>query len=146
MKHRFIAVAGLLALVAAACGGGGGGKAAGSDGRGATKTVRIEMRDLAYSPDAVTVDKGATVRFVFTNKGKVPHDAFIGDEAAQADHEEAMQMPDMSGGGGGGGAITVEPGRTGELTHTFAETGDLLIGCHQPGHYDAGMKVTVTVV
>lgn len=39
-------------------------------------------------------------------------------------------------------AITVDPGDRGELTY---ETGSVLIGCHQPGHYDAGMMVEVTV-
>lgn len=53
------------------------------------------------------------------------------------------------GGGHGGGsdadAITVEPGDTGELTHTFDESGEFEIGCHEPGHYEAGMKIDVTV-
>ena len=52
------------------------------------------------------------------------------------------------GGGHGGGdeeALTVDPGETGELTHTFEESGSIEIGCHQPGHYNAGMKITVEV-
>ena len=91
------------------------------------------------------------MRFVFTNTGTVPHDAFIGDAAAQADHEQQMRDADddsgMNHGGGNDddGAITVEPGETGELTHTFDETGTLEIGCHEPGHYDDGMKMTVAV-
>lgn len=42
-------------------------------------------------------------------------------------------------------AITVDPGDRGELTYAIGETGSVLIGCHQPGHYDAGMMVEVTV-
>ena len=104
------------------------------------------MRDIAYSPTAVTVKKGDTVRFVFVNKGKLPHDAFIGDEAAQADHEEEMRAADGEHGGhGSDGGITVEPGKTAELEETFDEAGTTLIGCHEPGHYEAGMKVAVTV-
>lgn len=41
--------------------------------------------------------------------------------------------------------ITVDPGDTGELTHTFDDSDTLLIGRHQPGHYAAGMKLTVDV-
>lgn len=41
--------------------------------------------------------------------------------------------------------VTVEPGDTGELTYTFSEGDELLIGCHQEGHYEAGMKVMVNV-
>ena len=41
------------------------------------------------------------------------------------------------------GAITVEPGSTGELTHTFSAADEVLIGCHEPGHYDAGMRLGI---
>jgi uncharacterized cupredoxin-like copper-binding protein len=44
-----------------------------------------------------------------------------------------------------GDALLLEPGDTGELTHTFDEAGEILIGCHLPGHYEAGMKSTITV-
>ena len=42
--------------------------------------------------------------------------------------------------------MSVEPGETAELTHTFDQPGQTLIGCHQPGHYTGGMKVTVNIV
>ena len=32
------------------------------------------------------------------------------------------------------------------MTYTFKGGESLLIGCHQPGHYEAGMKVSLTVV
>jgi uncharacterized cupredoxin-like copper-binding protein len=55
----------------------------------------------------------------------------------------------MTGGhsahGGSDDALTVEPGKTGELQHTFDAAGETLIGCHEPGHYEAGMRVAVTV-
>ncbi len=44
-----------------------------------------------------------------------------------------------------GDGITVDPDESGELTYTFDQLGTIEIGCHQPGHYDAGMRVTVTV-
>ena len=47
-------------------------------------TVDITMTDIAYDAAAVQVPKGSTVEFRFTNDGKVPHDAFVGDQAAQA--------------------------------------------------------------
>ena len=37
------------------------------------------------------------------------------------------------------------PASSGELTHTFDDAGTIEIGCHQPGHYDAGMTITVEV-
>ena len=103
-----------------------------------------------FEPDAMTVARGETVRFVFTNRGQVTHDAFIGDADAQAEHEAEMRERDDDPHGGHGDgdaadAITVDKGDEGELTHTFADAGEVEIGCHQPGHYEAGMKVTVQV-
>ena len=161
MKHsipaRLTATAFVLTLLAlGACGGGDdNSNTATKDTRPGTRTIKIEMRDIAFSPKQVDVRAGETVRFVFKNVGRVKHDAFIGDEAAQDDHEMQMSGEEdgggMMGGGmeqgdGGGkaeGGITVEPGKTGELIHTFEEGDKLLIGCHQPGHYVAGMKATI---
>ena len=45
----------------------------------------------------------------------------------------------------GEAAVEVAPGETATLVYTFDEPGTLLIGCHVPGHYAAGMKGTITV-
>lgn len=136
--------AGLLLL--AACGDDDSSDTASDE---PTRTVEIDMVDIAFEPEAIEVTAGETVRFVFTNDGEVAHDAYIGDTDAQADHEAEMRDAegDEHGGHGDdeGDAITVEPGETGELTHTFTHAGTLEIGCHQPGHYDAGMKIDIEV-
>lgn len=36
-------------------------------------------------------------------------------------------------------------GVAGELIYTFDDAGEMLIGCHQLAHYEAGMLVTVDV-
>lgn len=111
------------------------------------RTVEIEMVDIGFEPDTIEVTSGETVRFVFTNTGAVAHDAFIGDAAAQADHEAEMRDGDMDGHGrhGDTDAVTVKPGDSGEFTHTFDGDGPVQIGCHQEGHYDAGMRIQVEV-
>lgn len=137
---RFVTV-GVLAFVTVGC----GGDHATHDGTAkATRTIDVTMKEFAYEPTSVSVKAGETVKFVFRNTGAILHDAFIGDEAAQTEHEQEMR--------GGekmhheGDAIKVIPGKTGELTHTFDKAGEaLLIGCHETGHYQAGMKMTVTV-
>jgi uncharacterized cupredoxin-like copper-binding protein len=137
------ATIGVLGLVAAACGGSdsNGSNATGDD----VRSIEIEMRDTAFAPNSITVAAGEEVRLVFHNTGKVDHDAFIGDEMAQADHEEEMRDDGgMHHDGGDSDAVTVEPGETGTLTHTFKEGERALIGCHQPGHFAAGMKIKVT--
>lgn len=137
------AAAGILLLTA--CGSDDASTAASA---GDARTIEVEMVDIAFEPESIEVAAGETVRFVFTNSGEVAHDAYIGDADAQNDHESEMR--DAEGGGhmGHGGdedALTVEPGDTGELTHTFTESESLEIGCHQPGHYDAGMRIDVEV-
>ena len=147
--RRIMAITLALAVMSlAACGGDDEASAPESG----TRTIEIEMRDIAFSPDEVDVRDGETVRFVFTNVGEARHDAFIGDDAAQDDHEMEMRDQDDAGGmehgeeeDGSDEGITVDPGEEGELTHTFREGDELLIGCHQPGHYAAGMKIAVNV-
>lgn len=155
MKRALVAAT-LVALFATACGGGHDDHATtntegptGTTGAAAspTKTIEVDMVDIAYEPKTLSVQRGERIEFVFHNKGQITHDAFIGDSAAQADHEKEMHEQGSTAGGHGMGdtAVTVEPGQTGRLTHTFDKAGTIEIGCHQPGHYAAGMKVAVTV-
>ena len=143
--------AGLMALAVAGCGGGSHhGESHDSTAGGSTaepaRTVDVTMKDIAYEPTALTLKPGETVKFVFHNQGQIRHDAFLGDEMAQEAHEKEMQGEGggMSGHGDENG-IKVDPGKTGELTHTFKAGEALLIGCHEAGHYAAGMKVALTV-
>jgi uncharacterized cupredoxin-like copper-binding protein len=39
--------------------------------------------------------------------------------------------------------VEVEPGGTGDLAHSFGPEPDLVIGCHERGHYRAGMKLRI---
>src|SRR5688572_19323444 len=155
MKPTVVVVA-LVALVASACGGGNddhssmnmdGSTGSTAAGGAPTRTVDIDMVDIAYDPKTLSVQRGERIEFVFHNKGKIIHDAFVGDTAAQADHEKEMHEGGSMAGehGMGDTAITVDPGQTGRLTYTFDKPGTIEIGCHQPSHYVAGMKVAVTV-
>jgi uncharacterized cupredoxin-like copper-binding protein len=158
MKRTLLAAA-ILGILTAACGNGKDHSTMNMEGStgttgataAATRTVDIDMVDIAYEPKAVSPQRGERIEFVFHNKGKIPHDAFIGDTSAQADHEKDMSADkdgSMTGGHGMGQnatAITVDAGQIGRLTYTFDQPGTIEIGCHQPGHYAAGMKVAVTV-
>ena len=92
----------------------------------------------------MTVPAGVPVTFVVTNIGAIDHEFYLGDEAAQAEHENVMAMGGMSHDEPEG--IAVKPGETKELTYTFAAAGKTLAGCHVAGHYGGGMKVEITVV
>lgn len=41
--------------------------------------------------------------------------------------------------------MSVEPGETEMLEFTFGEAGALQVGCHEPGHFPAGMAAAITV-
>ena len=149
MKHRIrlplIAWLVTLTLFVAAC-GGSATTTAPNTAADAARTVDVVMQDIKFATTTLTVQAGETINFQFTNAGKIAHDAFIGDNVAQIDHE--AEMSQMGGTGGHAteeGALVLQPGESGELTYTFDEAGTVEVGCHQPGHYAAGMKIDVTV-
>ena len=112
-----------------------------------TRRVDIEMRDTVFAPTALEVKVGETVTFVFTNTGKQTHDAFIGDKAAQEHHEEEMRSrKDPNDHHGHEGGVIVKPGEQGSFRYFFDKPGTLEIGCHQPYHYNLGMKMIIEVV
>jgi len=129
----------VLALLAAC---GSSDESPTSSASGDERVVEVEMRDIAFAPTAIDVRAGEKVRFVFKNTGQVTHDAFLGDEAAQEAHEKEMR-------GGEHGAmskgVSVKPGKIGSITQAFTQPGQILLGCHQPGHYTGGMKATVSI-
>lgn len=131
----------VLAAFAAGC---AGGTSPSSD----ADEIEITMRDTVFDPSSVEVEKGEEVTFRFVNRGSLEHDAFIGDDEAQDEHEQAMRDAEVDkhdAHGAGDEGVTVAPGKSATLTHTFDERGEVLIGCHQPGHYAGGMVVKVTV-
>ena len=110
------------------------------------RAVDVAMEDIKFDQTTLTVKTGETIDFRFTNTGQIPHDAFIGDAAAQMEHDDEMaHMGDASTHSMGEAAVTVQPGAAGQLSYTFTEPGTYEVGCHQPGHYGAGMKIAVTV-
>jgi len=133
-------------LVLAAC--SDGQETAGGDA--GERVIRIEALDsLAFEPDQVSVEAGETVRFVVTNPGVSLHKFILGPESVQMAHEEASMMGEEEHGEmhveGQLAALELESGETEEAVVTFKEPGEVIFGCHEPGHYDGGMLGTVTV-
>jgi uncharacterized cupredoxin-like copper-binding protein len=116
-----------------------------TSGCGGSPAVRIQvtLTEMAMDPATMSVPRGQPVTFVITNAGIVDHEFFLGDEAAQAEHEDEM----LSGASmhGHHNAAVVKVGATEELTYTFEDVGETLAGCHVPGHYPAGMVATILV-
>jgi len=112
------------------------------------RTIPVQVTtDFRFAPDAVTVTQGETVAFVVTNDSDVEHEFVIGDEAVQAEHETEMSdgSESMTEMGDKPFAIDVPAHSTVTLVYPFDEAGDLIMGCHVPGHYAAGMRGTITV-
>src|SRR6186997_2071675 len=107
--------------------------------------VAVTMTDaMRFQPGVLTVKAGEPITFVVRNAGVVVHEFFVGSVAEQVDH--AAEMADGGISHGHDNALSVAPGQTGSLTMTFATAGSLLVGCHEPGHYEAGMAGTLTIV
>jgi len=107
----------------------------------------VEATDeLRFEPAEFTVQAGETVRFEVQNTGQIVHEFVIGDADEQAEHE--AEMGDMASGmemHDEDNAISIPPGETKTLEWTFDEVGEMLAGCHEPGHYDAGMVAEIHV-
>jgi uncharacterized cupredoxin-like copper-binding protein len=114
------------------------------------RTIQIATTDqFRFTPSDITVREGETVAFVITNTSNAPHEFVIGDEAVQHAHEEEMAAGDEGMDNdmvdGQPYAVDVAPGETATLVYTFGKPGTVLIGCHVPGHYAAGMTGTITI-
>ncbi|MEJ6021052.1 cupredoxin domain-containing protein [Ramlibacter sp. PS4R-6] len=109
-----------------------------------TRSVEVVMDDtMRFTPAAIAVKPGETLRIVARNAGRVAHELVIGDTAAIRDHAQAMRAGKEHT--HGAAAITVAPGATGELVVTFQQAAMLEMACLVPGHYEAGMRGTVEV-
>lgn len=108
--------------------------------------VAVSLTDaLRIEPATMTVPAGQPVTFVVTNVGLLNHEFFVGDAAAQANHEFEMAARHAQFAQDSTTGIAVAPGETRELTLTFPAVGESLAGCHIINHYPGGMKSTITI-
>lgn len=132
----------------------------------ADRTVEITLGDIYYEPASLQVKAGETVRFVLNNEGGLLHEFSLGDAAMHAEHQQQMLMMQQMGMLGENGiqpmdhskmghdmagmdhgrmshddpnSVLVAPGKSAELTWTFAKASGLEFACNLPGHYQAGM-------
>ncbi len=137
------AVAGLLLL--SACGVGAQSTAAGSTG---IRTIELDTVGMRFVPDHIDVRLHETVRFVVRNTEATPHEVFIGTEAEQMAHHalHASTAPQAQQGIQHYGYGAYLPGfGTVEFDYRFDLATEIIIGCHLPGHWEAGMKAAIFV-
>jgi uncharacterized cupredoxin-like copper-binding protein len=116
----------------------------------ANRTVTIVMTDDRFEPAMLKVRIGETIRFILKNTSALDHDFTLGDAATQKAHREEMAAMATEGGEmqhmDDPNAVYVKAGETGELTWKFTRAGRLEFDCNVPGHYEAGMAGTISVV
>ena len=104
------------------------------------RMVSLLMDDhLEFVPTEIAVTPGETILFVLSNVGHaVTHEFQLGpaDRVAldQVDGQIVVE------------ADQIEPGHVAYLTYTFGSVGPYAFACHEPGHYEAGMKGIIDLV
>jgi uncharacterized cupredoxin-like copper-binding protein len=119
------------------------------------RVITVELSALAYKPNVIRVSKNESVQFKFVNKTNAPHEALIGSTAEQVKHAKEMKAmaKEMAGDSthmdhsaqNGKGYVLIKANSVKTLNYKFGKAGRTTIGCHQPGHWEGGMKITVLV-
>lgn len=103
------------------------------------RLVEVDLTDaLQFMPADIPVRQGETVTFLLTNLGLVTHEFAVGPavkvDADQVDGVTVMEADEITG------------HFLKTLTYTFADAGPYAYACHEPGHFEAGMRGTITIV
>ncbi len=105
----------------------------------------INPDDFNFQFSLTTFTVGVPYHFEVTNKGKVAHEIMLVKPIEQGimDMESmyAMALVHIS-------EDDLQPGTTQSFDYTFTEaalSGELEFSCPIPGHYEAGMKLPITV-
>ncbi len=133
-----------LAALLLACGGPTANPTANpSATRPAPMTVTVTLTDFKIASDQMQFKVGVPYHFVVVNKGAVEHEVMIappmtpGMTLEQIDDAQLFEASDL------------EVGQTKTVDYIFkasALNGKWEFACHEPGHYEAGMKLPVTII
>jgi uncharacterized cupredoxin-like copper-binding protein len=116
------------------------------DAKPGLRTVTFRMSDaMRFTPGALTVRLGETVRLVIHNDGAMLHEIVLGTAKALDEHAALMvKFPNMEH--SEPYMAHVPPGKTGEIVWTFNRAGAFDFACLIAGHYQAGMVGKVVVL
>jgi uncharacterized cupredoxin-like copper-binding protein len=95
----------------------------------------VATPQLRFVPGSVVVKRGETLTFQVSTMGPITHEFMVGPAAdVAADRPGTPEIADI-------GMM-----QTRSLTYTFDGPGPYAFACHAPGHYEAGMAGTISVV
>ena len=103
--------------------------------------IPMTIRHSRFVPSDIQVPAGTKVRFVVTNTDPIHHELIVGDQSVQDKHENGTETHH----GLVPGEVSVAAGEIAVTTYVFDTPGELLMGCHLPGHWDYGMRGQITV-
>ena len=109
------------------------------------RTIAISMSDaMRFTPNKITVKLGETVKLTVKNDGAMAHEFVIGTTQENEEHAAMMvKFPNMEH--NEPYMLHVAPSKSGEIIWTFNKTGQFDFACLIAGHYQAGMRGTITV-
>ena len=148
LKVRFwilsLAMAGTLIL--SAC--GGGGSTGGGGGGGGATSLNVTAQDtLKFEPATLAAPANGQVTVAFKNAGAQQHNWVLAkaEDADKIATEAAAKGGDATGIAGvlASGALLAGGGNE-EVKFTAPAAGSYTYICTVPGHYQAGMKGTLT--
>lgn len=127
----------------------------------APQTMDIVMREHSFEPATIRLKSGQAVRLLVRNEGLIAHAMMIGRELerltwgpGERPREDFFGGVDLSQSIKYGAIdrsrateVTLYPGGSASLIFTVPadRTGEWEIGCLIPGHYESGMRGTLTV-
>jgi len=126
---------------------------------GSPREINVILKDWVFLPDPIDVAPGESVLIHAVNGGLDVHELVIGDAAVQ-DAWEAAEAATVGAPPGPTPVVSVPPDRAGirvvvasgqrldvawQVPASASEVGDLVIGCHIPGHWEKGMRASFRV-
>ena len=145
MKPRFMFITGavlmMVVLVLAAC----GGTPSSSTGASNSNQVHVTLSDFKVQSSQTTFVAGRTYHFVVTNTGHTNHE-FMAMQPMSGMNTNMQQMDSMAL--YRINANELPAGAAKSFTYTFPASAvqkPLEFACHLPGHYEAGMHLSITI-
>ena len=116
------------------------------DAKSVKQEITLAMNDsMRFTPSAITVQQGETIRFVVKNEGKQMHEVVIGTKKDLDEHAALMvKFPNMEH--DEPYMAHVAAGKSHNLIWTFNRAGTFDFACLIAGHYQAGMAGKITVL
>ena len=109
-----------------------------------SRTIDIEMTEMAYTPIKIEVKRGEQIKFVIRNVGKEDHEFLLATTGENLKHEQVMlKHPDMEHDDPNG--VRVAPNKSAEILWHFTKRGTFEYSCLIPHHREYGMIGEVTV-